>query len=254
MKVLFAALLLCLGYTASLATDGREVARKALAAIENSKLTRMGAQPCRIDLEVKESVIVNGAEQKDQTKISSSYFLQKNLLDYKMKIDENQEIVHFDYKSFVADASKQAVELPDSLAHFMEKMISLFDAYNASYYYAGTIPSTCALLAPANADGRECHVLEFSNPGSQDTTIFFVDKETYQTKQALLKMTVEGQNGTITFQYDYTLGENLGIIQTVQIQNEEQGRISLTTFSTKIFEIIDKLSDDEFKYEVIKGE
>lgn len=255
MKAALAAVLLfCICTATSQAADGHAIAQKSLEAMDKINLMWMGTPACRIDFDIKESVIVNGVEQNDRTKNSKSFFLKKDIFTYKLKIDQDQEIVQLDFKTYVADQSKQAVELPDSLAQFMEKLTKYFDAYNVKNSYEDTSFSVCTQLPDSKVEGRDCYVLEYANPGNGDTTVFFIDKGTYLTKQVLQKMTIENSSGTITYLYDYTLGEHLGVFKKVLIENFEQGGKHVTTFTTKKFEIIDDLNENDFKYNVIKTE
>lgn len=249
---LVAVLLLC--YAKATALDCMEIAQKALESMDRIELGWVGWTACRVDFDIVESVFVGGVESKDREKKSTSNLVQKDMFHYKMKLGEGQEMLRYGLKFYVADASKKTVEVPDTLSGIVSNMVSLFDAHSPASYYYDTILSTCKSLPESKVGGRPCHVVEYCRLGSSDTVIFFIDKETYQTKQAVLKMTVGSSKGQITYHYDYSMSKNYGIAKEMILENEEQGEVFVTKLIAKNFQVIQNMPEAEFGYEGVEKE
>ncbi len=250
---LLAALMCCICFATSRAADCREILQKARGNFENGKLTWMGwEKPCRIDFEAKDSKFVNGIEDKSEASTTSCYFLQKDLLEYKLKIDDDNVVFHSGLYFYVVDASKQGREAPEGISEFLDVLISFFDAYHISTKFEDTVYTICSLLPEAKVEGRDCFSIMLTSSASNDTSVCYIDKQSYLPMKVSGAIFVDGYRLKISSIFDYTLNEKLGVFKKIVFEVEEGDKRSVTTFTTKKFELVDDLNEEEFNFKVIK--
>lgn len=252
---LIAALLCCICYAHTRAADCREILQKAMENCENGKLTWMSwEKPCRIDFESIDSKFVNGVEDKNATSNAPCYFLQKALLEYKLKIEDDNEIFHYGFNFYVVDASKQGKEVPEEISEFLDVLVSYFDAYHISNRFGDTVYTICSQLPEAKVEGSDCFAIRLTSNSSNDTSVCYIDKQTYLLKKISSTLTLVGSKLKISSIFDYALSKKLGVFKKIVFETEAGDTRNVTTLITKKFELVEDLNEEEFNFTIKKGE